>query len=210
MASRIPELGLAAGLVLATVLPACRDDGSGKERSAPTPSAATAPPVAPQGIATGTGPRAKRQPEPRRRPGSVAAAGPDEPDEPDTDVAAHCAPATPTLKPLQLLRFRFASAVEDREPVDQLHVARPGQRVWAHLRVRNRSGRSRCLRLVFRINGAARTELTLEVGESWNWRTWAYATLRDDDRSGTVELEALDDQGNLVARERLPIVPEPS
>ena len=120
-----------------------------------------------------------------------------------------CAPPGSDLKPLQLLRFTFAASVEDRNPVGKLHVARPGQRVWAHLRVRNRSGRDRCVHVSFRIGARVRTELDLKVGESWNWRTWAYATLRPTDTSGALEFEAMDDQGNLLVKKRLPIVPEP-
>jgi len=98
--------------------------------------------------------------------------------------------------------------VKHKDPVSKLYIARPGQRVWAHFTMRNRSGRDRCLRLEFRINGQNRTELQLKVGESWSWRTWAYVTIRPTDWSGALELLATDDQGNLVVRERLPIVPE--
>lgn len=205
MATGMRQLCLAT-IAAALSIVGCRDD------SAPDPRGRTAgqglgaaarPRVAPQGVAT------RPLGETERNPPPAASSAPDDVDEPVTDEDADCAPAAPKLKPVQLLRFRFTSGVEQRDPVDQLHVARPGQRVWAHLRVRNRSGRARCLKLLWRIDGKKRTELSLEVGESWNWRTWAYATLRDSDRSGAIELEAVDDQGNVVAQKRLPIVPEP-
>jgi hypothetical protein len=125
---------------------------------------------------------------------------------PSGDETTGCTPKDPKLKPLQLLRFTFTSSVEHKKPVDKLTVARPGQRVWAHLVLRNRSGEDRCVHVVFRIDGQPRTEVDLDVGESWSWRTWAYATLRPTDGSGQLELEAIDDQSRVLARERLPIV----
>jgi len=59
--------------------------------------------------------------------------------------------------------------------------------------------------VVFRVNGKDRTEVDLEIGESWNWRTWAYVTLRDSDGSAALELEATDDQGHSLVHERLPV-----
>ena len=118
-----------------------------------------------------------------------------------------CAPLDPTIKPMLLLKFRFSSAVKRREPVDKLNITRPGQRVYAHLTVRNRSGRRRCLHVEFRVNGKRRTKVTLKVGESWSWRTWAYNTSRSDDR-GPLELSIRDDQGNVFLYRRLAIVPE--
>jgi len=117
-----------------------------------------------------------------------------------------CAPIDPDLKPMAVLRFRFTSNVRDRDAVDKLSVLRPGQRVYAYFRMRNRSGHSRCLKLTFRVNGKKRTTLTLGVGKSWSWRTWGYNTLRPDDR-GFLEVEAIDDQGKVVLKEHMAIVP---
>jgi len=125
---------------------------------------------------------------------------------PEGEETAACAPKDPKLKPLQLLHFTFTSAVERKAPTDKLRIVRPGQRVWAHLVLRNRSGEDRCVHLIFRVGGQLRTEVDLDVGESWSWRTWAYATLRSTDTAGHLELEAIDDQGRALVRERLPIV----
>ena len=140
----------------------------------------------------------------------------DEPDKPGGDVEtvddeperhqSACAPPDPKLKPMLLLKFKFAAAIKNREPVGQLPIVRPGGRVYAHMTVRNRSGRKRCLHLEFRVNGKKRTKVTLRVGRSWSWRTWAYNTTRSSDR-GPLELIVHDDQGKLFLRRRLAIVP---
>lgn len=201
------------GLLLATMLlgVGCRDSSGGDPARSHDGTLTPGRPgvtqrAAPRGLAT----------RPQADPSSLppAADGPDDGADPGeeeegADEGLDCAPPDSDLKPLQLLRFTFAPGVKDKDPVSKLHVARPGQRVWAHLRLRNRSGRDRCVHVVFRVGGRARTELDLKVGESWNWRTWAYATLRSTDRSGQLEFEATDDQGHLLVRERLPIVPEP-
>ena len=131
----------------------------------------------------------------------------DEP-EPDAPPAEEsCAPKDPSLKRMQVLRFTWASGVEGRDPKDRLYIARPGQRVFAHMRIRNRSGRKRCLKATFRVGGKKRTEVTLNIGKSWNWRTWAYNTVRSDDK-GPLHLRIADDQGNVVLDKKLAVVPE--
>jgi len=186
------------------LLAACDDQGSVHT----TPSGAgveTAPrPPAPPS-------NAPRPDETETPPTTIVHDGPDDLE----DIADHseehagkCAPVDPDLKPMQVLRFKFTSKVKNREGVDKLSVLRPGQRVYAHLTMRNRSGYDRCLHLTFRVNGKQRTALTLGIGKSWSWRTWAFNTVRDDER-GFLELEVKDDQGKLVLRERLAIVPDP-
>lgn len=120
---------------------------------------------------------------------------------------AACAPEGSDLKPMQLLRFAFASDLEGKDPKDDLRLARPGQRIYAHLTVRNRSGRQRCLVLQFRVAGKMRTEVTVKVGASWSWRTWAYNTLKADDE-GPLELTVKDDQGQVLFVKTLPVVPK--
>ena len=121
--------------------------------------------------------------------------------------SADCAAVDPSLPPVQLLKVTFTSAVEDKKPIDKLNVARPGQRVWAHIVARNRTGARRCVHVTFRVGGKVRTEVDLEVGESWSWRTWAYNTLRSSDTSGKLELEVSDEHGKRIMLTELPIVP---
>jgi hypothetical protein len=128
-------------------------------------------------------------------------------DEPDDHHGDACAPSDPTLKPMQLLKLTWTSAIERRDPKDTLRVARPGERAYAHLRVRNRSGRERCLKLSFRVGGKERSQVTLRIGKSWNWRTWAYNTLKSDDRT-PLTLVAIDDQGATLFESTLPVVRE--
>lgn len=132
----------------------------------------------------------------------VEDAGEAEDDDPDSP----CAPKDPSLKPMQLLRFTFADGVEGKDPKSKLNVARAGQRVYAHLAMRNRSGRTRCLHLTFRVGGKKRTEVTLKIGKSWEWRTYAYNTLRADDDE-PLELTVTDDQGAVVVKKLLAVIP---
>jgi hypothetical protein len=127
-------------------------------------------------------------------------------DTPDQeDAGAACAPLDPALKPMQLLRLVLASGIEGRDARDKVRTLAPGGRLYTHLTLRNRSGRERCVRVTFRVGGAVRTEVTLRIGKSWSWRTWAYNTLKPSDR-GALEVTVTDDQGQLVARRSVPIV----
>lgn len=109
--------------------------------------------------------------------------------------------------PLELLRFRFTSDVKAKNPVDTLDHATPGKRVYAHLALRNRSGRPRKVHLTFKVNDVVRTEIELDVGESWEWRTFGYNTLNAKD-TGTLSLDIDDDEGHpLVENQKLPIRP---
>jgi hypothetical protein len=113
------------------------------------------------------------------------------------------APA-PEKAPLQLLKLVFTSEVKNREPVDKLERAEPGQRVWAHFTLRNRCD-ARTISVVFRVNGDQRSKVDLKVDNSWSFRTWAYNTLRAGDTSGEITVEARDEAGVVVASASLPI-----
>jgi hypothetical protein len=130
-----------------------------------------------------------------------------EPSEPEPAADSACAPPDPALKPVEVLRFTFADAVEGKDVKSKLTEAHAGQRVISHFVLRNRSGRERCVRLEFRVNGKLRTTLTQKVGKSWSWRTWGYVTLRKEDR-GKLELRAVDDQQKELVKRELPIVGE--
>ena len=105
-----------------------------------------------------------------------------------------------------MLRLTFTSKIENKEPADKLSSARPGQRVWAHLKVRNRSDWTHTLKLAFSINGEQRTTVDLDVEPSWSFRTWAYVTLRPTDVTGAVTLRVTDaEEGSEIVSARLPI-----
>lgn len=108
---------------------------------------------------------------------------------------------------LTILRFTFTSNVRDKEPVDKLEAAKPGQRVWAHINARNRTGSSREIDLIFRVNGKERSRVPLEIQASWSFRTWGYVTLRDADTAGEVTAAVIDDSGEEIASGRVPIRP---
>ena len=113
------------------------------------------------------------------------------------------APVAP--QPLQLLKFTFSSDVKNKQPVDTLEAAAPGQRVWGHFVLRNRNQGSRKLSVVFRVNGQTRTTLDLEIEKSWSFRTYAFNTLRSADKTGEISLEAKDETGAIVASSAIPI-----
>jgi len=111
-----------------------------------------------------------------------------------------------STRPMELLRFRFTSGIEQREPKDELKAARPGQKVFAFLAIRNRTGQKRTVTLAWTVGGEARTTLDLDIDESWQFRTWGYNTVSAKDR-GALRLEVTDDAGNVLVEEELPIRP---
>ena len=111
-----------------------------------------------------------------------------------------------STRPIELLKFQFASRIENRQPVDKMVSSRPGDRVFAYLTLRNRSGRPRSVHLAFSVNGEKRTEMDLDVAESWSFRTWGYNTVLPKDKPGKLVLEVTDDEGQSVTEQQLPIV----
>ena len=112
---------------------------------------------------------------------------------------------TPAPKPpLEILKFRFADGVRGKDPKTELSSAAPGQRVWAHLTLRNKGSEKRGVTVVFRVNGDKRTTLELVVEPSLSFRTWGYNTLRDSD-AGELSVEATDDVGTTLVSEKIPI-----
>jgi hypothetical protein len=150
--------------------------------------------------------------------GRAAASEPDAapPPAPPTSTASSSAraPAAPASSaadkaPLQLLKLVFTSEVKNKEPVDKLDYAQPGQRVYVHLTLRNRGADVRPVTLSFKVNGDARSKVDLKVDPSWSFRTWGYNTLRAGDLTGELSVELRDDAGALVTSARLPIKNKP-
>jgi hypothetical protein len=109
---------------------------------------------------------------------------------------------------LKVLKLVLTSEVKKKEPVDKLDAAAPGQRVWAHVTVRNRTEATRPLALVFLVGGAERARVDLKADPSWSYRTWGYVTLRATD-SGELTAEVRDEAGTVMERARLPIKGDP-
>ena len=106
---------------------------------------------------------------------------------------------------LKALKLVFTSEVKNKEPVDKLDSAKAGQRVWAHLTMRNRTAETQPIALVFRVNGEERSRVDLKIDPSWSYRTWAFNTLRAGDASGELVAEVRDGEGKLISSARLPI-----
>ena len=137
----------------------------------------------------------------------------------DAGATAASAPATATAKPaptptakasaqpadgVELLKFQLTTGVKNKDPVDKLDAAKPGQRVYGHLTVRNRTAGPERVSLSFRVNDDERAMVDLTVEKSWSWRTWAYVTLRKDDK-GELTVHAFDAHGAEIGKETIPI-----
>jgi len=129
------------------------------------------------------------------------------PTAPPSTTAAPGEASKPTEVPerVELLRFSFATDVRHKEPTDELQQAQPGDRVYAHVAIRNRTGHPRRIHLDFSVNGKERTQLDLEVEHSWSFRTWGYNTILDTDDVGELRLRLTNEAGELLSDERLPI-----
>jgi hypothetical protein len=111
--------------------------------------------------------------------------------------------------PLQILKLVFTSEVKNKEAVDKLERAQPGQRVYVHLTARNRGSEARPITMAFKVNGDARSKVDLKVDPSWSYRTWGYNTLRASDQTGELTVEVRDDTGAVITTARLPIKADP-
>jgi hypothetical protein len=94
--------------------------------------------------------------------------------------------------------------VKAKDPVDDLDAAKPGQRVYGHVTIRNRTAGSKRVTLSFRVNGDERSMVDLDIEKSWSWRSWAYVTLRKEDK-GELTVHVFDDHGAEMATKSIPI-----
>lgn len=113
-------------------------------------------------------------------------------------------PAAPPADGVELQKLTLTSGVKSKDPVDKLDAAKPGQRVYGHLTVRNRTSGPQRVSVSFRVNDDERAMVDLTVEKSWSWRTWAYVTLRKDDK-GELTVHAFDDHGAELGKESIPI-----
>lgn len=141
------------------------------------------------------------KPPPGAAPSSPTAAPP-APSGPPT--AAPAKTAEPPADGVDLLKFVLTSGVKSKDPVDVLESAKPGQRVYGHATVRNRTTGPKRVSLSFRVNGDERSVVDLTVEKSWSWRTWAYVTLRKEDK-GELTVHVFDDHGAELGTQSLPI-----
>lgn len=149
----------------------------------------------------------------------------DEPAAAGTSDAAPPAPSAPapssrpsptassaapqTHAELKVRKLVLTSEVKKKEPVDKLEAAKPGQRVWAHVTVRNRCPDTKTIKLAFKVAGDDRSTVDLVVAPAWSYRTWGYVTLRPTDVAGEIVVEVRDEGGEVLERARLPIKAKP-
>jgi hypothetical protein len=120
-------------------------------------------------------------------------------------AARPSATASVAVAPLQVLRLTLTSEVKQKEPVDELKEAGPGQRVWVHVTLRNRAPEAKRVSVIFKVDGEERSTVDLQVASSWSFRTWAYNTLRAGDKSGELTVEVRNDASDVIGQARLPI-----
>lgn len=145
-------------------------------------------------------PASDRSPDP-----ALSTSAPPSASAPAPSPPAPSASLAPEKASLSILKLAFASAVKDKMPADELKAAGPGQRVWVHLTVRNRTGEAKRVSLIFRVGGEERSTVDLTIEPSWSFRTWGYNTLRAVDTSGELTVEVREAGGPALASARLPI-----
>jgi hypothetical protein len=123
-----------------------------------------------------------------------------------TPSAPGTSSASPEKGELRVLKAVFTSEVKNKEPSGTLKTARPGDRVWLHLTVRNRGDAARTITLVFKVNGKERSTVDLQVQSSWSFRTWGYSTLRKGD-TGDLSADVKDEGGAVLTTLSIPIKP---
>lgn len=107
---------------------------------------------------------------------------------------------------LRVLKMVLTPGVKNKEPDGKLDAATAGQRVYAHLTVRNRTDGPRPIVLAFLVGDKERSKVDLNVAQSWSFRTWGYVTLKDGD-SGELTVEVRDGSGDVMERVKVPIKP---
>jgi len=212
------RLRFAPPLLLLCLLWACgEDDKSGPPGGPVTnarPPGAPAPTVAPS--STGrpqSGARADAQPPPSPVPAEPPPAPPapspssaePSPRPKPIDLEQACSEASADAPALKLGKVQLTSGLEDKKPIDELKEVHPGQKLYAYLEVGSEVG-ERCVSVRFRFGEHERATLTLDIGRSPRWRTWANVTVGKKDVGKTAEIAVFDDQGHELAKRTLPVV----
>jgi hypothetical protein len=136
---------------------------------------------------------------------------PPEPGGPSSAAPLSTAPAKASASAekrepvFEVLRMTLTSGVRSRNPIDALEAAEAGQRVWAHVTARNRTGAQKRISVVFHVNDEERSTVDLKIDPSWSYRTWGYVTLKPADAGHELHVEVRGEGGALLAEDSLPI-----
>jgi hypothetical protein len=123
------------------------------------------------------------------------------------DLDQKCATAAPDALPLDIVQFTLTSKLDKRKPTDELSIVQPETKIYAYLVVKNLGTAERCVLVTFRVNGRKRASLTLDIGTSPTWRTWAQITPAKGDAPGNVEVEITDDHGKQRYKQKVLLEP---
>ncbi len=147
-------------------------------------------------------PAASASSAPAGAPSSSVAAPPAA--SPPASASGAITPAQP-LGRLEVLKLVVTSNVRDKDPVDRVVTAGAGERVFAHVTLRNRTGADRRVRLTCQVNEKTRSDVELDVESSWSYRTWAYCTLKATEKTGQLVFQITGEDGLPLADARVPI-----
>jgi hypothetical protein len=128
-------------------------------------------------------------PEPSAAPSATASA------DAKRDLEQECPEAEDDAPALKLVDFKLTTKIEDKKPTDEVSIVKAGTKVYAYLGIKNLTDVKRCVQVTFRVNGRLRSSLTLDIGKSPNWHTWAYVTANKDDAGAKIDIDVIDDQG---------------
>lgn len=100
-------------------------------------------------------------------------------------------------EPMTLTTFAAGTGVEHRALVGaRARFAPDGDKVWVHATLDN-AGPARTVTLVWALDGTEKWRITLDVGTSPRWRTWARRTIGARD-GGVWMVTALDPAGAVL------------
>lgn len=181
--------------LLFVLLAACDDEPPTRPSSPPDrPPARVSRPA--ESASASTAPSEAPAPAPSRPPPSEK-----------RDLDQRCEPAPADAPPLAIVDFKLTSKLENKRPTDELGIVRAGTPIYAYLVVENLEATKRCVLVTFRVNGKKRASLTLAVGTSPAWRTWAHIKPEEGDAPGAVQVEITDDHGRQRYQQKLLIEP---
>ena len=117
-------------------------------------------------------------------------------DEADGDDAEETAEASPSASngTIELLEAKTAAGVEDREAVDEGDSFSVGDSVTVWMAFRNPENAQE-VEVAWKAGDAEVHTFSLNVGESWRWRTWASLAVS---RAGDWTVEIRDSNGTTL------------
>jgi hypothetical protein len=106
---------------------------------------------------------------------------------------------------LRVKRLQFSGAISGREPSDARQIFTPAEDVYAFVEVGNTLGEATRISITFISPKKTASKISLAVGDSARWRTWAKRRLTKD--AGTWQVIVRDDAGHQLASGSFEVAP---